>query len=327
MADENQTPTENQASSLNIFLTNADGVGADLLRLLVAQGHHVAAVTDSVEGAHKIRNAGGLPVYTDLLRAASIGSTLQMQQTDLIINTVTQNINGLPLHNPDWSNYHQLLTEGTAALVSAAGHQGVKRIIHLSYSFLYGSTDSPVDESAHLHAESALAKAALTAEKAVLEGPVPAVILRAGYNYGVYSPNLYALRAALQTGKSLPASAEGPLSWVYTQDLAQAVLLVLEKPVDGEIFNIAEAQPVPIQTFINRFADKFGVQAPSALRLPAFAVQFLRDASTEALLSTTAIISSEKAAQTLGWSPAYAGQDRGIDQILLAWRAQPIVGS
>src|SRR4051794_41577171 len=51
------------------FVTGAAGfIGAELIKVLVAQGHHVVGLTPTPDAARRVRQAGGIPVIGDLLR-------------------------------------------------------------------------------------------------------------------------------------------------------------------------------------------------------------------------------------------------------------------
>lgn len=51
------------------FVTGAAGfIGAELVKVLVARGHHVVGLTPTPDAARRVRQAGGIPVTGDLLR-------------------------------------------------------------------------------------------------------------------------------------------------------------------------------------------------------------------------------------------------------------------
>jgi NADPH:quinone reductase-like Zn-dependent oxidoreductase len=56
------------AAAATTFVTGAAGfIGTELVRILVARGHRVFGLTQSVEGAQRVRRVGALPVMGDLL--------------------------------------------------------------------------------------------------------------------------------------------------------------------------------------------------------------------------------------------------------------------
>lgn len=317
---------ENAAPALSVFITGATtGLGRAITRQLIAHGHKVAGTAGSLNDAHTIRADGGLPVYLDLARASEIASNLKMAKVDVIVNAAPQEINALPLHRPDWDYYRGLLNTGGTALVAAAAQTGVRLIVHLSLAALYGDTHGEwVDETAPVSTESALLAAAAHAEDALLNGPVPACVLRAGFNYGPGSQSIQALQQALISRGSVNVGHH-PASWVHTADLASAVVQVVNQPVGGEIFNVADDNPVSPAAFVDQFADSMGVNRPGKGGLPFGLGQWLVSPDERALLEASFKASSAKARERLGWKPQFPNVRAGIEQTLLALRAAEAV--
>jgi nucleoside-diphosphate-sugar epimerase len=315
-----------EKTALRVFITDGtSGLGRAITRQLVSQGHQVAGVVSTLAEANQLRAEGGLPAYNDLFRASEIASTLKMLKTDVVVNNAPQAINSLPLPEPDWAYATRLLAEGAPALAAAAAEAGVRLLVHLSYTFLYGDTHGQwADESYALQTEDGLFAAAAAAEKAVLGGAAPGCVLRAGFTYGPNSAAVHALRRALISRGAVTVGS-GEAGWVHNRDLAQAVGLVIDRQPAGEIFNIADEHPLSPAEFVNRFADRMGVAKPSNLKLPFGLGQYVQHPSLRALLAVSVRASAAKAREQLGWQPQFASVDAGIDQTLLAWRAAEAV--
>ena len=313
---------EQNTSSLSVFVTGAtEGLGRAVMRRLVAAGHRVAGAANSLEEANMIRADGGLPVYNGLFRAGEIASTLKLVKADVLVNAAPQYINGLPLNNPDWAYYTRLLNESTAACVEAAAQTGVKFIVHTSYAFLYGDTHgSAVDENASLEAGNSFFSAAASAEQMVLNGETPGCVLRAGFTYGPESASIRALQRALISGGNLHL-ADHQASWIHTDDLASAIVAAAEQQPAGEIFNIVDDAPVSPGAFVDHFAASMGLNPPGRASVPQPLKQYVIPDAVRALLATSGVASNAKAKEKLGWSPAYASYQNGIEQTLLMWRA------
>jgi nucleoside-diphosphate-sugar epimerase len=309
----------------SVYVTGATtGLGRTVMRQLAAQGHQVAGTAVTLGDAHLIREDGGLPVYNDLFRASEIASTLKMLKTTVIVNTAPQVINALPFHRPDWDYYRRLLAEGGAALAAAA-QADVKFIIHLSYAFLYGDTHGHwADETHPISTDNDLFLAAARAEDSILKGSVPGAVLRAGYTYGPDNKSLQALRQMLVDRGAVTVS-EQPASWVHVADLTSAVALAVEQQPGGEIFNVADDDPISPAAFVDLFADSIGVTRPRRVSLPASLRDMLTPPDERALLETSFKVSSDKIKTRLGWSPQYPTVAPGLEQTLLAWRAAEAV--
>lgn len=308
-----------------VYVTGATtGLGRAIIRQLAAQGYQVAGTAVSLSDAQLIREDGGMPVYNDLFRASEIASTLKMLKTTVIVNTAPQVINALPFHKPDWDYYRRLLAQGGAALAAAA-QADVKFIIHISYAFLYGDTHGHwADETHAISTDNDLFLAAARAEDAILQGSVPGTVLRAGYTYGPGNQSLQALRQIL-VSRGMVSVSENPASWVHSNDLASAVVLAAEKQPGGEIFNVADDNPISPAAFVDQFAKSLGVTPPRRVSLLAGLRDVLTPADERALLDVSFKASSDKIKSQLGWSPQYPDSTAGIEQTLLAMRAAEAV--
>ncbi len=316
MTEVNATP------ALSVFVTGATtGLGRAITRQLAAQGCKVAGTAESLSDAQIIREDGGLPVYLDLMRASEIASNLKMAKVDVIVHAAPQVINTLPFHKPDWAYYRGLLDSGGAALASAAAQSGVKLIVHLSFAALYaGSHGEWADENAAINTESQLLAAAAQAEEALLHGAVPACVLRAGFNYGPGSQSVRALYHAL-ISRGTVMVGHHPVSWVHNADLASAVARTVSQQPAGEIFNVADDNPVSPAAFVDQFADNMGVSRPGKGGLPFGLAMLTGSADERALMDAAFKVSSAKAKEKLGWSLQFPTIKSGIEQTLLAWRA------
>ncbi|MAS36947.1 MAG: hypothetical protein CL610_23285 [Anaerolineaceae bacterium] len=309
-------------TSLGVYVTGAaTGLGRAVVRQLVARGYTVTGTAVTMADANAIRQDGGLPVYDDLLRSGAILSTLKMTKATLIVNTAPQVINTLPFHKPDWDYYQKLLIDGSAALADAAAQAGVQFVVHASYAFLYGDTHGEwADESHALDTSNPLFAAAAQAEKTLLNSGVPVCVLRAGYNYGPGNQSIETLHERL-INRGVVNVSEDVASWVQINDLADALVLALEKQPAGEVFNIADDEPVSPMHFVKQFADNLSVSHPGKLPLPFNLGELVLPAAERALLDVSVKASAAKAKEQLGWGPQYTSMTAGIEQMLLAWRA------
>lgn len=310
---------------LSVFVTGGEtDLGREVTRQLTGRGHQVTATVDGLENAAALRAVGGLPAYSDLTRAGEIASVLKMAGANVIINLAPQAVNGLPLGKIDWDYHTRVISEGAAALVKAAEQAGVGFIVHTSFTFLYGDAHgAEVDETAAIDTTNPLFAAAARAEQIILRGKVPACVLRAGFHYGPGAESILALRDILRAGRGVMLGDEhNTVSWIHSSDLAQAVILAAEKQIAGQIFNIADDHPASAGTFVDHFADLFGVARPGRQRLPSFISNALLNKTHLALLATSVKARNDKARTQLGWTPRFASHIQGIEHTLLAWRAR-----
>src|SRR4029450_13266137 len=106
---------------MRIFLAGATGViGTRLLRLMLAEGHVVAAMTrtkDKIEGLHA---AGVTPVWRDVFDQRALTAAVKDFKPDLIVHQVTD----LPDRIEQLADFlpgnNRVRSEGTRNLLAAA---------------------------------------------------------------------------------------------------------------------------------------------------------------------------------------------------------------
>jgi nucleoside-diphosphate-sugar epimerase len=312
-------------TSQNVFITGADGaLGRELTERLIAAGHKVTGAVTGSAAAGQLRAMGALPAYPNLLRAGELRSAMLAAQATVVVDAAPQLYNNVVQSGRTWDEATTLLETGTPALAEAAAAAGVQFVVHCGYALVYGDTHGhAVDETAKAGGSLPLVRAARKAEDAVLHGSVPGCVLRAGYLYSAYSPEMVALRESVK-GKPLSLGGEKNLAgWVHAADLAQAAILALETRPAGEIINVVDDAPASPTTFARYFAESLGLPLPG--RPPAFLDSLLGDKTHAALMNQSARPSNAKAKSLLGWTPHYSTYREGIDQTLLVWRADQAV--
>lgn len=320
MAETPETTENIEEQPLSIFITGADqGAGLALVSAASKRGHKVVGTSSrGTEGAVRIREMGGIPTYPDLTRGGEIRSMLLMAKPDVIVNCAPQALAGLPQVRQDYDAAIRELLIGTQALAAVAAEVGVKKIVHLSYAALYGDTNDPATEEHETHAENALFDAALQAEAAVLDGAVPAIIVRAGTLFGGWHDATRAFADMLTKGQSM-LSAHHPVSWIHEDDLAAAFLLLAETDVEaGSIFNVALDEFISPNAFAKQFGTEFGPGEPGYL--PGFLIPLRTTELQRELVEMHTPVDSSKI-KALGWAPQYS-IPAGIDRTLLIWRAE-----
>lgn len=313
---------------LNILVTGgAEGAGLAVARALLKRGHKVAATACDSEGALAIRMAGALPVFPDLSRSSAILSALQMTKADAVIHAGPQYYGGAPHAGDEYAAHSDQLVAYTAAVTEAAKQRGVKRIISLSFGYLYeaglgaakeGSADAHDGDYAPM----------LQAESLVRESGLRGYIVRSAYIYGGASADTVALAESIKGSRRLPAGAL-PASWIHEDDLASAVASLLEaeaEPDDVEIINAAANAAATPNEFCIALSSALGLNEPgfaSAGFLSMFRDKSLRDK----LLAREIIIDSGQLRDRFAWQPRYESLDSGMEATALVWRMKDAVST
>ena len=317
------TDKQDGVQPLNIFITGGDsGVGLVLARQAVKNGHKVvAASTTGTVGAKRIRNTGALTVYPDLSREGAIRSAIMLAKADVVVNCAPQDFMGLPQQRIDYEKTAAALEEGAEAIVAAAGKLGVKRVIHLSPAYIYGDTAHPVKEDAPLDRSNVLFRHAIEAEEAIFDGGIAGYVVRAGYIYGGWNNAMFALAESLQTGKGI-AKGTGNASWIHEDDLAAALLKLVELESDdatANVLNISDGEPMTHDDFMKLLGRVYGSGDPSGINPFLFPLQ--TNPIQVQLLNQNVLLDSSKAREVLGWKPATPSKEAGIERAMVVWRA------
>jgi UDP-glucose 4-epimerase len=157
---------------------------------------------------------------------------------------------------------------GTAAVLEAARHAGVRKLVYAASSSCYGAHPNvPTPEDAAMVPEYPYALSKYIGEQTALHWArvyqLPVVSIRMFNVYGprvrttgVYGAVFGVFLAQRLKGKPLTVVGDGTQrrDFVYVTDVARAFLAAAESPCDGHILNLGAGNP---QT-INRLAELIG---------------------------------------------------------------------
>jgi nucleoside-diphosphate-sugar epimerase len=226
-------------------------------------------------------------------------------------------------------DYRAVNVAGTENVCRAALAAGVRRLVHMSSSSVYGmALGRPADERDPLSPfpdPYPITKAA--ADKAVQrmidEDRLPAVIVRPDQIFGP-GDHLHFGRMAdrVRTGKGvIVGSGHNALPLVYATDVVQGLLLALEhERAVGHAYNITNDRPLSQKQLLHAIAEEIGARPPRlhvpyralyaagyvAERLATLAPSWRRPPITRlgvAFLGTDNRCSIDKARRELGYTP------------------------
>lgn len=192
---------------------------------------------------------------------------------------------------------------GTFTLLEAVRTLNVSRYVHVSTDEVYGSIAEPheADESYPLRTSSPYSASKAGSDLLALSYfttfKKPVLVTRASNNYGPYQfpEKLIPLMIsnALED-KPLPIYGDGMQvrDWLYVDDHCRAILAVLEKGREGEIYNIGGSCSLPNREVVRRILTLAG--KPESL------MTTVKDRPGH---DRRYALSSEKITQETGWAP------------------------
>jgi dTDP-glucose 4,6-dehydratase len=152
---------------------------------------------------------------------------------------------------------------GTFALLEAARHEKIARFIHVSTDEVYGSIDEPhdADETWPIVASSPYSASKAASDLLALSYfrtfKMPVVVTRASNNYGPFQfpEKLIPLMIANALEKKpLPIYGDGlqVRDWLYVDDHCRAILAVLRRGREGEVYNVGGSMALPNLEVVKR---------------------------------------------------------------------------
>ena len=314
--------------AMSVFVTGgAEDAGLATVRALLKRGHKVVASACSSEGALALRQAGALPVYPDLGRASEVLSALQMAGADAVVHALPQFCGGLPHSAEEYDARGAQLAQYSQAVAKAAAKHGVKRIVSLSFGYLYEAGHGAAVEGDHDVHDNDFAPM-LVAETLLKDHGLNGYIVRCGYIYGGNNPSTAALADAIMASQRLPAGA-WPASWIHEDDVAAAFVTLLEaeaEPAGLTVINAADDTPCSPDDCAGAVSAALGLGAPRFAAAGLF--DMLRQKTLrDKLLWRERVISSRKLRDEFGWQPLHSSIKQGMEAAALVWRMKDAVSA
>ena len=227
---------------MRVFVAGGTGqVGRRAVNGLIAAGHEVTAIARTADKSDLLRRAGAVPVSLSMFDPDALGRAVAGH--DVVVNLATHIPVGPAAIRPwAWREDDRIRTEGSHALVDAALHHDVGRLVQESVAFVYPDCGNDWITEQTVPApnpRSQAATMAATAEAARFTGGGGlGVVLRFGLFYGRDPASLDVLARA-RAGKPIVLGKPGGwLAPVHPEDAAAAVVAALSCPAG--IYNVCE---------------------------------------------------------------------------------------
>ena len=252
-----------------ILVTGASGMigSAVLAKLLQTKGCMVKAqVRDRMEARSKLSKMMDLTLVElealDFTRAGELEMRQLTKDCDTVIHCA-----GL-VHNEQaaYQEYEVVNVRATQLLAEACAANAVKTLLFLSTSAVYGKGPfKNADESTPLQAKTPYAVSKATSENFLqsMNGKLSRVIvLRPSLVFGAGDRgNMLSLIKQIQKEEYVHVSGGvTPKSVIYAHDLADAILLALNKvPAGHHLYNASNPQPVTTKDLVETIGPALGV--------------------------------------------------------------------
>ena len=302
-----------------VLITGGAGfLGINLVRHLLAKGYALASLDvedfDYPE-RHNIEAIKGDIRDKMLLNRA-------MEGVDFVVHTAA----ALPLYSPE--DIYTTDVEGTRNVLEAARQNGVKRVVHVSSTAVYGIPDHhPLYETDKLEGVGPYGQAKIQAEMICLEDRAKGMVVPVIRPKSFVGPERLGVFALLYdwalTGHNFPMIGSGNNRYqlLDVEDLCEAIHLSLTLPEDAvnDTFNIGAAQFTTMKEDYQAVLDYagYGKQVVGFPAAPAiWGLRLLDKLKLSPLYkwvyetaSKDSFVSIEKARRELGFSPRYSNKD------------------
>jgi dTDP-glucose 4,6-dehydratase len=235
---------------MRILVTGAAGfIGSTFVRLLLAGGEDEVVVLDKLTYAGRRENLADVEDRIEFVEGAIEDRGLVrevMEGRDAVVNFAAESHVDRSIADQDaFARTHVI---GTSVLLDAAREHGVERYLQVSTDEVYGSIErgsftetSPLNPSSPYSATKAAGDLLVSAH--VHTYGIEGVICRGSNNYGPrqYPEKLIPLCILnALAGDPLPVYGDGHQvrNWLYVEDFACAIELVLRRGLPGEVYNV-----------------------------------------------------------------------------------------
>jgi nucleoside-diphosphate-sugar epimerase len=253
-----------------ILVTGGNGfVGRHLVSALCERGDSVRVLALPGEDADALA-ARGIAVFRgDIRRPETL--VAPMRGVDSVLHLAAM----MDVWRP-FEDYHAVNVTGTANVCRAALAAGVRRVVHMSSSSVYGmALGRPADERFELRPfrdpyPQTKAAGDRAVQHMIAAELLPAVIVRPDQIFGP-GDHLHFGRMAqrLRAGKGIiVGKGDNALPLVYVDDVLQGLLLALDHDdAVGQIYNITNDRPLTQAQLLAAIAREVGA-GPPRLHLP-----------------------------------------------------------
>lgn len=224
-------------AQMRVLVIGCGYVGKPLGENLAAAGHDVVGVSRT----HPEFAAAISHIPCDITRPDEIARL--PREFDWVVNTVSSTKGGV-------EEYRAVYFAGTENLLR---HLRFNKYVFTSSTSVYGQNDGGlVTETSPAEPASATSQVLRETEKLLLSSGRPAIVLRVA---GIYGPGRgHLLQQSLRGEARLHGDGGRFLNMIHRDDVVAAIIKTLENGRSGEIYNLADDEPVTERGFFEWLA-------------------------------------------------------------------------
>ena len=293
---------------MKIIVTGGAGfIGSCFVRMMIGSEQDSIVTLDKLTYAGNLDNLSAIAgnerhqfVRGDICDRELVNRLFERERPEAIVHFAAESHVDRSILAPD--AVFETNLRGTFTLLEAARRHGIRRFVHVSTDEVYGSLEDPIEavEDFPLRPSSpysaAKAGSDLLALSYVTTYGLPVLVTRASNNYGPYQfpeKMIPLMIANALRDAPLPVYGDGQQvrDWLHVEDHCRAILSVLRRGRDGEIYNIGGNASLTNMEVVR--------QILAATRKPESLIQHVTDRPGH---DRRYALSSAKLTRETGWS-------------------------
>lgn len=314
---------------MRFLVTGGAGfIGSAFIRHLLS-----GAIDGSVTNLDKLTYAGNLEnlepvannsryrfVHGDICDAKLVDALIAEVQPDIIVHFAAESHVDRSILSP--APVFETNLRGTFTMLEGARLHKTPRFLHVSTDEVYGSIDPPhdADENYPLRASSPYSASKAGSDLLALSYfttyKMPVLVTRASNNYGPYQFPEKLIPLMISNAfedKTLPIYGDGMQvrDWLYVDDHCRAILAVIERGREGQIYNVGGSRALPNVDVVRKILAATG--KPESL---------MKTVTDRPGHDRRYALSSEKLMRETGWA-AQVPFEEGLRETIEWYRANP----
>lgn len=282
---------------MKIFLTGGTGfIGKNLVSILLKNGHEIVSFAKTAEN---LDNPSHTSVIGDICDSSAVEKA--MAGCDTVVNLAAESSAGRSMEDP--KSFMSTNYTGTFVLIEAARKLGIKKFFQMSTDQVYGNCETDgFTETAPLNPTNPYSATKAAADLLVLSYfrtfKFPVVVARSSIVFGPHQyPEKLLPRLIISAIRNKPLTVYNDglyyRQWIYVEDTCQAIMVLLEKGIPGEIYNIEGSEHTNLEV------------VESVLSLLGKPSSLITNVKDDKFYDRRYSVNAEKL-KSLGWKPKFS---------------------